>query len=73
MPLLYSMTYYFLNMYYDNRVSPSVQPPKMLVELYLISSYSRGILLLISAFFLGDSIFRIKKAINNVDTSLELN
>ena len=73
MPLINSMTYYFLYMYYDTRESPPKNTPNKLVTMYLISCYSRGILLMISAFFLGDSIFRIKKAISNVDTSLELN
>ena len=66
MPLLYSISYYLMNMNYDNNVTVPVPPPKSLLTMYLFASYSRGILLLISALFLGDSIFRIKKSINQV-------
>lgn len=73
MPLLYSVSYTLLNMNYNTNGEYPTNPPNSLLALYLVSCYSRGILLLISAFFLADSISRIKKAIQRVDATQKLN
>jgi len=60
-------------MKYPNNVENPVPPPKILLEMYLLSAYSRGVLLLISAFFLADSMKRIRSAISDSDVTSQLN
>ncbi len=57
MPLWYCVTYAFLNVNPDQ-----VHSNKLQIQ-YILALYSRGLLLMLSALFLADSIFRIKKSI----------
>lgn len=56
-------------MKYPNNVDDPISPPEILLDMYLLSAYSRGILLLISAFFLADSMRRIRSAISDSDVT----
>ncbi len=67
MPLIYSVSFYFLALDYPNNVDEPKRPPTYLLVVYLLSSYSRGILLLISAIFLSDAMRRIKQIIQSTD------
>ena len=63
MPLLYAISFIAVNL----------TNTKVALHWFVITGYSRGILLLISAYFLGDSIRRIKLAIMKVDTTKQMN
>lgn len=73
MPFLYALCFYFLCVYYPNNVEAPVPPPNSLLTVYLVASYSRGILLLLAAVFLADSMRRIHDAITSVDLNLQMN
>lgn len=76
-PLAYSASFCCLHYYYDatSSLTPAEQAKKYTKALhfFVTTGYSRGILLLISALFLGDAIRRIKIAIKAVDASQKLN
>ena len=68
MPCVYSVTFVILNMQYPNmNVENPIPAPPQLVLWYLISSYSKGVLLTLSSFILADSIRRIRQSISQVD------
>lgn len=73
LPLCYSLTYFLINFYYNDELLNTPHPPKLLLRIYLASFYSRGILLMISACFLADSIFRMRRVIKKVDNAVILN
>lgn len=69
MPMWYSIMYCLLNIKEGNDIMPSFS----LQVQYILALYSRGLLLVLSASFLADSIFRIKKSILKVDNTHQLN
>ena len=73
MPVLYATTFDILNKDFDNTVPDPKEPPTGILTVYLISSYTKGILLLISACFLADSIIRIRRVIAKTDSAAKLN
>ncbi len=69
MPLWYSIMYCTVNYKQVNKITPSYS----LQIQYILALYSRGLLLVLSASLLTDSIFRIKKSILKVDNTHQLN
>ena len=67
MPFSYALCFYLLNSHYPNTVENPITAPNSLVVIYLISAYSKGILLLIAGCFLGDSMRRIKNAVKELE------
>jgi hypothetical protein len=63
MPFLYAVSF----------TAVVVTNTKVARHWFVFTGYSRGILLLVSAYFLGDSIRRIKIAILKVDTTKQMN
>ena len=68
MPLLYSVLYAIVNIIYNQSELEPTPIPDGVLTLYLLTVYSRGVLLMIAAGFLADSIFRIRRAIYKVDS-----
>ena len=66
-PFVYAYSYSVINYKYPNYVPDPVKPPTWLLVVYLASSYSKGILLFISAIFLADSMRRIRKSVESLD------
>lgn len=60
MPLLYATCFGVMVLKYPNNVANPVQPPAWLLSIYLISAYSKGGLLMIAAWYLADSMRRIR-------------
>ena len=73
LPFVYAYSYSVINFKYPNYVPDPVRPPKWLLIVYLASSYSKGILLFISAVFLADSMRRIRKTVKSLDQEQNLN
>lgn len=63
MPLLYAISF----------IAVVATNTKVAQHWFVFTGYSRGVLLLVSALFLGDSIRRIKLAIMKVDTTKQMN
>lgn len=60
MPLLYVVCFGVLTYKYPYNVDDPIKPPSFLLSIYLIAAYSKGILLLVAAWFLADSMKRIR-------------
>jgi hypothetical protein len=60
MPLVYTTCFGVMALKYPNNVANPVQPPTWLLGTYLVSAYSKGVLLLIAAWYLADSMRRIR-------------
>ena len=75
MPLIYGVTFSILNAKYENQTSKTslIDPPPGLVTWYLISNYSRGVLILVATYFLFDSVRRIRNSIKKVDLDIHMN
>lgn len=73
MPILYGASTGVIFIKYNFFADPYVAPPNGLTVFYLICSYSKGILLWISAIFMGDSMRRIRNAINQVQQEVKMN
>jgi hypothetical protein len=69
MPIVYGICFFFIAR--DN--TDLVNPPAALTSVYLLASYSKGILLFIAAIFLGDSMRRIRKAVSAVNQDVRIN
>ena len=73
-PLLYSLFYALVNTVYGQKeLRPTKTVPGSVLVSYLVFFFSRGVLLIIAAGFLTDSIYRIRKAIYKVDNQQKLN
>lgn len=74
MPFIYAVTFSILNAKYENQTSKTkIEPPKVLVNWYLLSNYSRGFLTFVSTYFLADSIRRMRNSIKKVDLEINMN
>ena len=59
-PLVYAICFGFIAYWYPNNVQNPVKAPSLLLAVYLISAYAKGILLLVAAWYLADSMRSIR-------------
>lgn len=60
MPLVYVVCFGMLAHNYPNNVPNPLKPPPLLLSIYLISAYSKGLLLLVAAWYLAESMRSIR-------------